>query len=32
MPLGDLLDHPERILDAKTLATLLRVEKHLAQG
>lgn len=32
MPLSELLDHPERILDAKTLATLLRVEKHLAHG
>ncbi len=32
LPLADLLDHPERIFDAKTLATLLLVQKHLVRS
>jgi ADP-ribose pyrophosphatase len=32
LPLADLLDHPDRVCDAKTLATLLRVQRHLARS
>ena len=32
LPLADLLHHPERIFDAKTLATLLLVQKHLVRS
>ena len=32
LPLADLLDHPERIFDAKTLATLLLAQTHLVRS
>ncbi len=32
MPLAELLDDPAQISDAKTLATLFRVQQHLAQA